>query len=70
MLIITIKVFLFLMLFVVQSTTMLYRLSDIKSALYRRFNFLFLSGNGFLFIHPVTDNTQIQRSRSSGAVPR
>ena len=57
------------MLFDVQSTTMLYRPSDMKSALYR-FNFLFLLGNWFLFIHPVTDNTQIQRSGSNGAVPQ
>ena len=31
----------------VQSTTILYRPSDIKSGLYRRFNFLFLLGTDF-----------------------
>ena len=41
-----------------------------KSALYKMFNFLFLLGNWFLIIHAVTDNTQSQRSRWIGAVPR
>ena len=76
MLIITIKVFLFLRLFVVQSTTMLYRLSDIKSALYRRFNFLFLSGNDFclyilsLITPKFKDQDQVGLYRDNGIALR